>query len=110
MGLKYVVEFCNRVSLESHAHKGEEKSSLHTYLLELYKTLSIKTQNKIENEFTKLLQENEIVCNVSLHQFLENHKEDFIIWRYLDNVSEKTKSELNQMQIVICAILNVYEK
>ena len=80
-------------------------------LLALYKALPINTQNKIEDEFQKLKQENGF-REGQLITLLESHRQDFERWRYLDDKDLKglvhSEDDWKEMHYGVCAILNVY--
>lgn len=104
-----VLAFAVELSLKALLVKQDGHHE-HTHkLVDLYDKLSEETQNKIESEYLKALEEGGSKSDKSLIQLLTDHQDDFVEWRYLDNVDENLDSEPNELQLAICAILNVYE-
>ena len=84
-------------------------SDLHTHdLLRLFNKLQPETQEEIETKFHEHRKEMMTLREASMRELLEDHRNDFVNWRYLDKNIEPLMSEGKALQITICSILDVY--
>ena len=80
----------------------EQKHDLHR----LFISLPDSIQQSIEQRFHRYIEEVEPQKNTTLQEFLLKHKDDFVVWRYLEADVESLDGEPKTFHLVICAILD----
>ncbi|WP_312648989.1 HEPN domain-containing protein [Aminipila sp.] len=106
IGCDYVVNFILPFALELALKslllkEGQNADRIHG-LINLYNNLPESTRNALEDNYFK----EQNVKSITIEKLLDNHKDDFINWRYLDN-SESLKKNEKEMQLALCSILDI---
>lgn len=78
-------------------------------LLRLFRSLSDGTQSRLSELFRNYVDDDPKMRNrnASLEVFLENHKDDFVQWRYLEGDLESLASARIEFHYVVCAALDL---
>lgn len=74
-------------------------------LMKLYSRLQADTRAAIEQDYKNLL---DGWKSKPLPQLLEEHKDDFVRWRYLDETDNLSAEDPRLLQLVLSALLDVY--
>ncbi|MFV0421069.1 HEPN domain-containing protein [Oleidesulfovibrio sp.] len=69
----------------------------------LYNTLTKDTKERLQTAMDSM------APTLDMSIFFQTHKDDFINWRYLENI-ELQETAPQELHLVICAILDVYNK
>ena len=77
-------------------------------LLCLFRSLSDANQEKLAMRFQKYIVDDPKTqhSDPNLESFFENHRDDFVQWRYLDDNVDNLSSVRIEFHYVICAILD----
>lgn len=101
--VNFVLPFAIELALKSLLLKeGKTAGRIHG-LLDLYNKLPESTRNSLQDNYIK----NQKVERITFEKLLDNHKDDFINWRYLENAELLNKDE-KKMQLALCSILDIY--
>lgn len=78
-------------------------------LLRLYRSLSDDTQSRLSERFRNYVDDDPKTRNrdASLEVFLENHRDDFVQWRYLEGDLGSLASARIEFHYVVCAALDL---
>lgn len=105
--VNFVLPFAAELALKALIiREGKEPHFSHN-LSDLYNKLSESTKLQLQNKFTVHCKIDSAHTTRKLEDFFAAHKKDFVDWRYLDE-AKKVKKEEKEMQLAICAILDVY--
>jgi len=105
--LHFVAAFGIELSLKAlRAREGFSPRHCHN-LLTLFNDLLPATRSKLETQFRHDTQHTR--PGVALSDFLREHRNDFLEWRYLDKPKSLTSGDAGLLQLAMCAMLETYE-
>lgn len=109
-GCRYVTGFVLPLALElglkSLLHKCALEPPRTHNLSDLFDLLPVQTKDMVEQEYETAKEDQSAG---SFRLLLEAHKNDFIEWRYLDDV-KALRLDDRALQYAICAVLTTYER